>query len=346
MADVRFSVCIPAYNRPEVLGMLLDSILTQDYSRYEILIGEDNSPRRNEIRGIVTTYQRKYPNTIIYFENDQNLGFDAHIRRLVQRSRGEYCFFMGNDDLMCPNALSIVSAALDRYRDIGVVMRSYASFDKDPARVNQIFRYFEKEKLFSPGAQTVVTFFRRSVVIPGVVIHRRAALKYSTDRFDGTLLYQIYLVANILVDMNGLFLPDIIVLYRNGGIPEFGNSPKELGKFVPKVRTPASSLQFMRGMLEIGRYTEDSRKLPVYKSILRDLGNYSYPILSVQSKQPFGVFLRYSFDLAKLGFWKNHMFYVYFLLLAVFGSRRVDAMIRRIKNMIGHTPVFGTINRD
>ena len=170
-------------------------------------------------------------------------------------------------------------------------------------------------------------------------------MKYSTERFDGTLLYQLYLVANILTKMDGIFVPEILALYRNGGIPDFGNSEKEKGLFTPKVQTPESSLYFMRGMLEIARWIEVTQKIKIYKSILADIGNYCYPILSIQSKQPKYIFLKYTYKLAGMGLWKNKMFYIYFLTLLFFGSKRVDQIIRYIKRCVGHTPVIGGLYR-
>lgn len=341
----KISICIPAYNRSDVLPPLLESILTQDYYDYDILICEDKSPQRDAIREVVMKFKGLYPCVINYFENDENLGYDANVRNLVEKATGEYCFFMGNDDLMCPGALATVASALDRHANVGVVLRSYAAFDGSPDNISQTFRYFENETFFPAGPSTIATFYRRSVVIPGMVIHRREALKYGTEQFDGILLYQLYLVANVLVSMNGVFLPDIVVLYRNGGIPEFGNSEKERGKFVPEVRTPESSLHFMRGMFEIASHVEKTRDVPIYKSIVRDIGNYSYPILALQSKQPLRVYCNYVYHLARMGLWKNGLFYLYSLLLLVLGSERVDRVIRHVKSRLGYTPTIGRVYR-
>ena len=122
----QISVCIPAYNRLELLSPLLDSIVTQDYHNFNIVICEDKSPQQQTIRAIVQDYQQKYPGLIYYFENETNLGFDGNIRNLIEKADGDYCLFMGNDDLMCPGALSTVASALSRYDNVGVVLRSYA----------------------------------------------------------------------------------------------------------------------------------------------------------------------------------------------------------------------------
>lgn len=341
----RISVCIPAYNRSEVLPELLDSIVNQSYKKFEIIICEDKSPQREKIAAIIADYSQKYPGLIHYFENEINLGYDANLRNLFDKAHGDYCFFMGNDDLMCPEALEKVGAAVDKHPNVGVVLRSYSAFNGTPDNVVQMFRYFPKELFFPAGVETIGTIYRRSVVIPGMVINRKAALKWSSDKFDGTLLYQLYLVGNILADYNAVFLPDILVLYRNGGVPDFGNSEKEKGKFVPTEQTPESSVFFMKGMLDIPASIQKERGLPIYNKILTDIGNYCYPILAIQANKGFGLFCKYAWQLGKLGFFRVPMFYVYTLSILLLGTKNVDRMVLFLKRRLGYTPTIGKIYR-
>ncbi len=337
------SVCIPAYNRAEVLGELLASVLDQDFGDYEIVICEDASPQRAQIRGVVEGLPEAVRTRVRYTENETNLGYDGNLRNVIASARGEYCLLMGNDDLMCPGALKKVAAGVRAYPDVGVVLRTYASFDTSPDQINQVFRYFDRERLFEPGAATIIAFFRRSVVLPGMVIRRDDALKYGTSEFDGTLLYQLYLVGRILADKNGLFLPDVLTLYRNGGVPYFGNSASERGKFVPGTITPDASLHFMASMLQIAAAVEQRTGLQVYKPIVRDLSNYSYPFIAIQARQPWRVFLRYSWRLGRLGFGRHPLFFVYLLSLFVLRPRGSEWVIKMIKRRLGRTPVLGDL---
>jgi abequosyltransferase len=341
----KLSVCIPAYNRAEVLPDLLDTIVAQDFDSFEIVICEDRSPQREQIADVVSRYSIARPGLIRYFENVENLGYDGNLRNLIEKSQAEYCLFMGNDDLMCEGALTKVSAAISRHLNVGVLLRSYAAFEGSPSNIVQTFRYFDQELFFPAGAETISTIYRRSVVIPGMVIHRDAALRCATNRFDGTLLYQLYLVANILAEMNAVYLPDVIVLYRNGGVPDFGNSAAEQGKFQPKEQTPESSVHFMQGMLDIAQYVEQVRQVKIFKPILRDIANYSYPILAIQAKKPMGVFLRYGWSLARLGLARYPLFYIWIIAILVFGTKRVDRLIVWIKRRLGHTPNLGSVYR-
>jgi abequosyltransferase len=335
------TVCIPAYNRARLLAPLLDSILAQEFDDFEVLICEDGSPERDAIGAVAQAYAQQHPGRIRYVENPVNLGYDGNIRQLVQRAQGQYCVFMGNDDLMCAGALEAIASAIRRNSNCGVVVRSYATFDTDPSVLKQVHRYFPHEHVLPAGAQAIYTAYRRSVVIPGMVIHRASALAVATERFDGTLLYQLYLVGMILAQRSVTFVPEVIALRRDGIPPDFGNSAAEQGKFVPHDQTPASSIHFMQGMLAIAQHVEEATQLPVFEAIRSDIGNYAYPILSIQGKRPLGVFVRYGLALARLGLWRYPLFHVYFLSLLLLGPDRSDSVIKAIKRRLGHAPRFG-----
>jgi glycosyltransferase involved in cell wall biosynthesis len=337
------TVGIPAYNRATLLPVLLDSIFSQSGTDFEILICEDASPQREEIREVVRQYATKYPGVVSYYENSVNLGYDGNLRRLVALAKGDYVLFMGNDDLLADGALRAVANAVAVHPNVGVVLRSYDSFFDDPDVPVQTFRYFDKERFFPAGKETIVTFFRRCVFISGMVIRRDHALKESTDRFDGTLLYQQHLVGQVLARENGVYLPQILSHHRLGGTPDFGNSAAEKGRFVPQEQTPESSVHFMRGMLQIAGDLERTLGLPVFRPILRDIGNYAYPILSIQAGRTRGVFLRYAIALARLGLWRVPMFHVYVTGLLCLGRAICDSIISKIKQRLGRAPVIGRV---
>lgn len=339
----RLSICIPAYNRAALLRPLLDSILGQNADCYEILICEDASPERAAIRAVVEEYSARFAGKIRYVENPRNMGYDGNLRQLAAHAKGDYCLYMGNDDLLCAGALSAVATALRSHADVGVLLRSYADFDGTPDKIAQEYRYFPDKRFFPAGKEAIITAFRRSVVISGMVIHRASALSFATDRFDGSLLYQLWLVANILVDKNAVSLPDILVLRRRGIPPDFGQAEAERGRFMPQDQTPASSLHFMRGMLDMAAEVERQRGVSVYRDIVFDIANYSYPILSIQADRPVTVFVVYWWRLARMGFGRYPIFHVYFLILILLGKARVDRLIGAIKRHLGHTPNLGNV---
>ena len=108
---LKISVCIPAYNRPEFLVPLLDSISSQDYTNYEIVICEDSSPLRKQIKDIVLKYSLTFPGEINYYENKSNLGYDGNIRNLISKAKGEYCFCFINSVILLPRSSCFLEAS-------------------------------------------------------------------------------------------------------------------------------------------------------------------------------------------------------------------------------------------
>lgn len=336
-----FSICIPAYNRAHHLGSLLDSILSQDYDNFEIVICEDHSPEREQISIIVQRYAELHPDVIRYYENDENLGYDGNIRNLVARANGTFCFFMGNDDLMCAGALTHVTDILRRHRNAGVILKSYAWFDHTPEAVNQEVRYFSEERSFEAGAEAITICFRRSGVISGYIVDRDAAHAAATDRFDGTLYYQMHLTASVLKSKVAVFSPQVLVLCRNGEPPDFGNSSKEAELYSPGRYTPAARINMISGALSIIRDYDHRNQSSLASRILRDYANYFYPYVKDQLNLPLRDFIRLYYGFARMGFYRYPSFHFYLLAAYLLGEKRCDQVTRKIREHLGRSPQFG-----
>jgi abequosyltransferase len=336
----KFSICIPAYNRAKFLEPLLDSIFAQDYKDFDMVICEDQSRERAEIATIVRRYADRFPGILHYYENEKNLGYDANIRNLVEKASGEYCFFMGNDDLMCSGALENVAGVLERHPDAGLVLKSYAWFAHEP-EVNQVVRYFVDEHVLAAGKEAIRICFRRSGVISGYVVHRDAAHAAATNRYDGTLYYQMHLTASVLSEKNAVSTPKVLVLCRDTEAPEFGSSDSEKGKYVPGRYTPQARVNMVGGALSIIRGFEQTTGLRIADDVTRDYANYFYPYISDQLTLPLAEFVKLCNAYGKLGFYKYPMFYLYCVVGYILGEEKFDLMTGRIRGYLGRSPQFG-----
>ena len=335
------SICIPAYNRANLLPDLLDSIFKQNFNDFEIIVAEDNSPERFAIHSIVIEFSKLYKDKIKYYENPKTLGYDGNLRRLIELSSGEYVLFLGNDDLLADGALYSINNVIKETKNVGVILRSYASFLENSKNPVQYFHYFNDDRFFQPGPDTIITFFRRSVFISGMVLRRKSALSYSTSKFDGTLLYQLYLVACILSVESGVYIYRVLTYHRLGGIPDFGSSEVEKNSHTPKLQTVNSSINFVSGMLKIAYILDKEKNIRIYRRILTDIGNYSYPILSIHADLPLREFVNYLFLLMKLGFWRVPLFYIYAIFLLILGKTNCNLIILYLKNLLGRSPIIG-----
>ncbi len=324
------SICIPSYNRPRELLRLLNTIKDQS-GDFEVIIAEDFAPNRSQVEGVVREFLSENPELLVTLNlNEVNLGYDGNWRNLLRISRGDYCLFMGDDDLMKEGALLKIENVIKKYPDIGFILRSWDEVDMD-GNLILIQKYYTDSKLFLAGEDSVVDFFRKSVFFSGLVVHRQSALKFDTDQFDGKLLYQLYLLANILLEKPGYYISNIIATHVKGGDHFFGSSDKEKKLFEPKKLTIQHSLNFMQGFIDIAKQIDISRGTSIENKVTRDLSKYSYGFLAVQRNNGIIVFLNYSIALWKMGFGRTIYFSIYVVMLSILGLKLSDKIVNKIK---------------
>jgi glycosyltransferase involved in cell wall biosynthesis len=335
----KISVCIPAYNRPREISELLHNLSEQDLGGWNIVICEDRSPQSQLIEQVVYDFSECHAELDInYYTNEKTLGYDGNIRMLLDKADGQYCLFMGDDDMLAAGSLSRIIDVLAQ-PNVGIVLRAWKSIDKETGKEIDEHRYFPEDRLFSPGIESIASFYRRSVFISGLTVHRDSARAFHTDRFDGMLLYQLYLVGRILLHMNGYYVSDILAVRRVGGEHFFGSSDAEKGRFFPKKLLPSHSVAFLRGLFDIARVLDEEFSPGVLALINKDLGRYSYPMLEIQARTlTKKEFLRYAYELASIGLGDVTMFWLYFYALLILGPKISNLLMRTATRFLGYTP--------
>lgn len=333
------SVCIPAYNRPAELRELLDSIAAQDFSDYEVVICEDDSPERAALRGIAEAYAPEFAGRLRYHENAENLGYDANYRELIRQARGTFCLVMGNDDVLAPGALATVADVVRRTPDVGVVLRTLAYFRGTPADYHTIARYYPDEVRFPAGVASIPYFYRRAGFISGLVFRREDALAAATDRFDGLVYYQLYVVASVLQRRPGVIVPEVLAYYREGAQKAFGTNARERGRFTPGEQNAIpEALRLVEGILGIARGFDAMHGTDLHRRVQRDFARHSLATFVHHGEQSRREYAELYAGLARMGFWRYPAFHVSALAVAALGSRRVRGVQFAVRRRLGYTP--------
>jgi abequosyltransferase len=342
-ARPRLSVCIPAYNRARFLDELLVSIQSQGDELaqcVEILICEDHSPEREQIRTVVQAAQMRSAWALRYVENEHNLGYDGNIRQLVALARGEYCFFMGNDDVLAPHALTHCLDLLQTHADVGMILRGYAVFKRHTGHVTSTVRYVRSVTRLAAGAEALAMCYRRSGVISGYIVARDAAHAAATSAFDGSLYYQMHLTAKVCAAMPALVIPDVLVLCRDEVTPDFGAAPSEQAHFVPGAYTPQARVHMVRSALKILDAHAELHAAGLRERVVRDYARHFYPFVVDQLHLPWRDYLRFCRAMAQLPVGRFPSFYANCLLPYLLGRSRTDACIGWVRKTLGRTPGF------
>jgi glycosyltransferase involved in cell wall biosynthesis len=98
----KISVVICTYNGEKYIREQLDSILSQTYPVYEIIIQDDGST--DNTLSVVQNYQGKFP-VIQCFRNEKNVGCSKNFITAFQRATGDYIAPSDQDDIWFPHKI-------------------------------------------------------------------------------------------------------------------------------------------------------------------------------------------------------------------------------------------------
>ena len=160
------SICIPAYNRVNLLTRLLDSIAIQTFSHFEVIVTDD-SPN-NSVEKICESYNGRIP--IKYYKNPIPLGTPENWNEAVRRASGEWIKIMHDDDWFSgPESLAGFFALTKQCPQADFVFSGSSIYED--ARFLKDFTISEYDlKLLK--ADPANLFCRNSIGPPSVVMYR------------------------------------------------------------------------------------------------------------------------------------------------------------------------------
>jgi glycosyltransferase involved in cell wall biosynthesis/uncharacterized protein (DUF1330 family) len=100
------SIIIIFFNEERFIEEAIESVLSQTYSDWELLLVDDGSHDKSTV--IAKSYVKKYPDKVKYLEheNHQNLGMSCSRNLGIQSAKGNYVCFLDADDIWMPQKLA------------------------------------------------------------------------------------------------------------------------------------------------------------------------------------------------------------------------------------------------
>ena len=268
-----FSIAIPAYGRPFEYRELLLSILNLDLLPNEVIICEDFSKERVEIRNVTDDLSLKFGQNgikLTYIENETNLGYDANIRKLISEASFKWVVLIGNDDLFLKGGLTIIDRFCTDNPDISMISRPFIRFERDINKPLGLSNILKDETILKIG-DSPMFIFRSCGFVGGLVINRDWAVPLETSEYDGTLYYQIYLAAHAFCT-NGIgYLNAPTVGGRTGNPPLFGLSSKDGEVHVPGSYSAKGRGKMWKGVLDISKNVGELYSIDLYTDVRKEL---------------------------------------------------------------------------
>ena len=143
------SIVVVSYDRPNYLPAALDSIVAQSYPNLELLVVDNPSSSSDEIRKIVSRYDRAR-----LIRNPQNLGFTGAMNRGIEAAKGSYVYCTLDDLVLHRDCISTFVEYSEGHPQSGLLSGILINEDGETIRC-------------AGGVYSLAPVFRRTIIGSG-----------------------------------------------------------------------------------------------------------------------------------------------------------------------------------
>ncbi len=172
MENTNVDILLATYNGEKYLKPQLDSILSQSYSNFRLLISDDGST--DKTKSILEEYSKK-DNRIVLFFQKENLGIIKNFEFLLKKVEAKYYMFSDQDDIWKENKIEKSIKTLEEtesdlvYSDLEVVDENlkviYESYWKLKGIYKKIKKYNNFKSLYLNNFVTGCTMLSKKDLI-------------------------------------------------------------------------------------------------------------------------------------------------------------------------------------
>ena len=132
-----FSVLIPVFNSEKLVSQTIDSVLSQTYKNYELIVVDDGSSDGS--KNVLESYRDSLQ---AHFQCHQ--GAEAARNNAAAAAKGEYLVFLDHDDLLLPYALATYQSIIAKF-EVPLIIGNMLYFENQFDLKNEIAQPCESE---------------------------------------------------------------------------------------------------------------------------------------------------------------------------------------------------------
>ena len=122
------SVVIPTYNRRHLIEEALDSVFTQTFTDYEVILVDDGSTDGTE------AFVRKKYGDCLRYVRQENQGISGARNTGIANASGKYVAFLDSDDKWLPEKLARQTAFMEAHPEVGLLSTKLARYELGGSR--------------------------------------------------------------------------------------------------------------------------------------------------------------------------------------------------------------------
>lgn len=162
-AEPFISVCIPTYNRADMIGDAIKSILAQSYDNLEIVVVDDGSTDDSE--SVINAFGDER----IRYVRQENMGRPGARNRCVKEASGEYLLWLDSDDVLVTGTLGKYNKILKQHPDVDILYGDLLSTDVhlNPLRIEKYEDWYRR-----PDELVAELAFANVLPNPGTLVRK------------------------------------------------------------------------------------------------------------------------------------------------------------------------------
>jgi glycosyltransferase involved in cell wall biosynthesis len=133
--EPKVSVIIPAYNAAHCIAETLESVFSQTFTNYEVIVINDGSADTPELEAVLSPYADR-----IVYVVQPNQGQGGARNTGIHHARGEWLAFLDADDIWLPEYLAEQMKFLDQNPSLDYVIADCESFGYRPPWPHSVWR--------------------------------------------------------------------------------------------------------------------------------------------------------------------------------------------------------------
>lgn len=145
-----FSVIIPTYNRSNLLVNTVNSVLSQTYPHFEVIIVDDGST--DDTGQVVQKTYPNDPNVRYFFKQNEERGAARNFG--LKHAKGNYALFFDSDDFMHNNHLEALNKNINKLGKVNLIATKHDwehNKKRKPSTIQKVFEGWYGKELFLDG---------------------------------------------------------------------------------------------------------------------------------------------------------------------------------------------------
>jgi glycosyltransferase involved in cell wall biosynthesis len=214
------SIGMPVYNADGFLRDAIDSILSQTFNDFELIISDNAS---TDLTASICREYARLDTRVRYIRQRENIGATANFYAVLKEAVGTYFMWAAGDDKCEPRFVEDLLAVLEQHEDVVLAMCDVRNISEDGSalgisrldniRISDVIREWDKVRLRFFENPTSHVFFAvyglfRTPLLRDIDLNYRGLVKYSSGA-------EIPLLAQVAIRGKIASIPSVQKTYRH-----------------------------------------------------------------------------------------------------------------------------------